>query len=93
MGKRRLGDGAPFLRGFGEASGKRVAGSRLMARTGRRFVSAGDDVGKGLLVEVRESAKGAFFDGVDLDGMLDLARIGICELLLVREQALGQRVS
>ena len=46
-----------------------------------------------MLVEVRGSAKGAFFDGVDLDGMLDLARIGICELLLVREQALGQRVS
>lgn len=49
--------------------------------------------GRELLVEVRGSAKGASLDGVDLDGMLDLARIGTCKLLLIREQALDQRVS
>ncbi len=45
--------------------------------------------GRGLLVEVQGSAEGALYDRADLDQMLDLAHLGISELLFAQRQAVG----
>jgi ribonuclease PH len=46
--------------------------------------------GRGLLVEVQGSAEGAPFTREDLDRILDLANIGIDELLSAQKQAVAQ---
>jgi ribonuclease PH len=45
--------------------------------------------GRGGLVEVQGTAEGSVFDRADLDRMLDLAEVGIAELIDLQKQATG----